>query len=291
MLQFWLYTGRMSWFSKIAGVFSGRKLDSSALDELESLLITSDLGVTASAKIVASIAAKKFEGEVNDAELKKILSAEIQPIIEKNHKKLEIASKPTIILMVGVNGNGKTTSAGKLAYCFKQQGKKVLLVAADTFREQLSAWGGKAGVDVLIGAANQDPASLVFKALEKALAEGYDVVLADTAGRLQNKANLMAELSKISNVCKKLIPDAPHEIIMVLDATTGQNALSQLEEFSKACSVSGLIITKLDGTAKGGVVVSLTEKYSIPVYAIGVGEGINDLKEFSPAEFAKMMTS
>lgn len=283
----------MSWFSKISGVFNKRKLDNAALEELESLLITSDIGVEATSRIINTISAEKFDKEITDDELKQILAKELAAILEQNTKSLEVTAKPAIILMVGVNGNGKTTSAGKLAYYFKQQGKKVLLVAADTFRaaavEQLTAWAERANVEILTGLQNQDPASLVFKAAEKALTENFDVVLVDTAGRLQNKTNLMAELAKISAVCKKIIPESPHEVIMVLDATTGQNALSQTEEFSNACNVSGLIITKLDGTAKGGVVIALSQKFQVPVYAIGTGEGIGDLKPFVATDFTQAM--
>lgn len=284
---------RMSWFSKISDVFTKRKLDKEALTELEELLIMSDLGVEAAAGITESISDSKFDKEVTDKELKEFLADEISEILKPHEKEIALSPAPQVILVVGVNGNGKTTSVGKLAHNFKKQGKKVLLVAADTFRaaavEQLNTWAARAGVEIFMGVPNQDPASVAYQSVEKALKENFDVVLIDTAGRLQNKQNLMAELGKIKGVIGKLVTDAPQETIMVLDATTGQNAVRQLEEFGKAADVSSLIVTKLDGTAKGGVLVALAQKFGIGISYIGVGEGINDLKKFNAKEFATML--
>ena len=288
-----VYIGRMSWFKKISNVFSKRKIDKEALAELEDLLIMSDLGVEAAASITAKISKEKFDKEITDEELKDFLAAEISTMLKPYEKDIGSGPAPQIILVVGVNGNGKTTSVGKLAHNFKKQGKKVLLVAADTFRaaavQQLTTWSERAGVELLTGTVNQDPASLAYQSVDKALKENFDVVLIDTAGRLQTKHNLMQELGKITGVCKKLLPDAPHEVILVLDATTGQNALRQVEEFGKASGITSLIVTKLDGTAKGGVLIALAEKFGIGISYIGVGEGIDDLKAFDANEFAKML--
>jgi fused signal recognition particle receptor len=285
----------MSWFSKIAAVFTKKKIDASSLAELEDLLLTSDIGLETTEKIIESLRREKFDKEITDEELRSFLAKEVEEILAPSQKALEFDNKPHVILVVGVNGNGKTTTIGKLANKLRLEGKKVLIVAADTFRaaavEQLQTWASRASVEIFTGVPNQDPASVVYGGVEKAQKEGFDIVLVDTAGRLQNKQNLMAELAKISNVAKKLIADAPHEVLLVLDATTGQNAISQVAEFSKAAGVSGLIVTKLDGTAKGGVVVALSAKFDIPIYAIGVGEKITDLESFDASSFAKRLVS
>lgn len=300
----------MSWFAKlrnglsksssklsdgITGIFTKRRLDDETLQELEELLITSDLGVETSMEIIKNIANGRYDKEIAADEIKSLIAGEINDIIAPCAKNLVIdkSKKPYVILVVGVNGNGKTTSIGKLANNLKQDGNKVLVAAADTFRAaaigQLKTWAERAGVEIFAGNENQDPASVAYQAIEKASAENFDVVLVDTAGRLQNKSNLMAELAKIKNICAKFSPDSPHEVILVLDATTGQNAISQATEFGEKAGVTGLIITKLDGTAKGGVVVALAKKFSLPVYAIGVGEGIDDMKPFDSIEFSNSL--
>ncbi len=283
----------MSWFKKISGVFTKRKVDKETLAELEDLLIMSDLGLEAAENITAKISKEKFDKEITDEELREFLAQEVEQILQPHVKTINTSPAPQVILVVGVNGNGKTTSVGKLAHNFKKQGKKVLLVAADTFRaaavEQLKTWSERAGVELLTGQTNQDPASLAYQSVDKALKENFDIVLIDTAGRLQTKHNLMQELGKITQVCKKILPDAPHEVILVLDATTGQNALRQVEEFGKASGITSLIVTKLDGTAKGGVLVALAQKFGIGISFIGIGEGIDDLKKFDAAEFSKML--
>ena len=277
----------------ISGIFTKRKLDDEMLEELEELLITSDLGAATAAKIVAGFSKNKFDKEIAPDEVKKELAGEIAKILQPVTKKLELdASKsPEVIMLVGVNGNGKTTTLGKLAQQFKEQGKTVMIAACDTFRaaavEQLSVWGQRAGCEVITGAQNSDPASVAFSAYEKAKSSSVDVLLIDTAGRLQNKKGLMEELAKISRVIKKIDENAPHETVLVLDATTGQNAHSQVQAFKEMVDISGIIITKLDGTAKGGVVVSLAEKFGLPIYAVGVGESIEDLQSFDAEDFSK----
>ena len=295
----------MSWFKKlqnglkntsskigggITGIFTRAKLDNQSLEELEELLIMSDLGAETSAQIIDSLAKNKFDKDITEAEIKKFLSDEITAILEPFAKPLEITNSPHIVIVVGVNGNGKTTTIGKLANLYKSQGKKVLIVAADTFRAaavgQLKTWAERSKVSFFEGKDQQDPASVVYQGIEKAKTDGADLVLIDTAGRLQNKLNLMTELGKIIGVCSKLIPDSPHNVVMVLDATTGQNAISQVTEFGSKAGVSGLIVTKLDGTAKGGIVVALAKKFALPIHAIGVGEGIDDLQAFNAKDFA-----
>jgi len=298
----------MSWFKKlksglksssdkisdgITGIFTKKKLDDATLAELEDLLITADLGVDTALEITESLRAEKFDKEVSEEEVKSFLAEKIAKILAPVATNLNIdnTEKPYVIMFVGVNGNGKTTSIGKLAKNFRDDGKKVMLAAADTFRaaavEQLQVWGKRADVPVFTGNPNQEPASVAFQAIEKAQNDGIDLLIIDTAGRLQNKHNLMAELAKIKNVCAKKMENTPHQTILVLDATTGQNAISQVEHFMEVAEISGLIITKLDGTAKGGIVVALAKKFDIPLYAIGVGEGIEDLKPFDANDFAK----
>jgi fused signal recognition particle receptor len=240
-----------------------------------------------------ALAKEKFDKDVSPQEVRAFLASEVAKILAPYATPLvpDVSKKPCVILMVGVNGNGKTTTIGKLAHRFKADGLKVMMAAGDTFRaaavEQLQVWGQRAAIPVICGAHEADPASVVFKALEQAKAEGADVLLVDTAGRLQNKANLMAELQKITKVLKKIDESAPHHIIQVLDATTGQNAISQVQAFRDTAEVTGLIITKLDGTAKGGVVVALARQFGLPIHAVGVGEGIEDLDSFDPTEFSR----
>ena len=279
----------------ISDIFNKRKLDKSTLDELEELLISADLGAATAAEIIEKFAEEKFDKEAKPEEIKEFLASIIAEILEPAAKQIEIdeEAKPHVIMVVGVNGNGKTTSIGKMAHFFKAAGYKVQIAAADTFRAaavaQLAEWAKRAGVECFTGKDNQDPASVAFQALEKAKTDSADILIIDTAGRLQNKQNLMAELSKISNVCKKVLPNAPHNTILVLDATTGQNAISQVEEFKNSANLTGLIVTKLDGTAKGGIVVALAQKFGLPIHAIGVGEGIEDMKPFDAQEFANQL--
>jgi fused signal recognition particle receptor len=277
----------------IFSIFTKRKLDDEAIEELEELLIRADLGAKVAARIVNDFAQGRFDKEISPEEVKNGLSSRIATILEPVAIPVDIDSKakPHVMIVVGVNGNGKTTTIGKMAHLLQQGGWSVMLAAGDTFRaaavEQLQVWGERTGCEVVTGAAQADPASVVYQAYEKARAAGADVLLIDTAGRLHNKNNLMAELQKIFKVIKKLNPDAPHSVLQVLDATTGQNALAQVEAFKAMVDVTGLVVTKLDGTAKGGVVVALAEKFNLPIHAIGVGEGMHDLQDFEASDFAK----
>lgn len=276
----------------ITGIFTRRKLDQEALDRLEELLIEADLGVQLAAEMTEELAKDRFNKDVTGDEVREALASQIEQVLAPSAVTLTIARerRPHVILVVGVNGNGKTTTIGKLASRLHSDGHRVMLAAADTFRaaavEQLQIWGQRANIPVIRGEANADPASVAYQALESARAQQADVLLIDTAGRLQNKSNLMDELKKIIKVLKKLDADAPHTVLQVLDGTTGQNALSQVEVFREMVDVSGLVVTKLDGTAKGGVVVALARKFALPIYAIGVGEGINDLNAFSARDYA-----
>ncbi|MFZ4540919.1 MAG: signal recognition particle-docking protein FtsY [Rickettsiales bacterium] len=292
----------MSWFKKlsdglrkttdsIGSVFVKRKLDQPTLDELEETLILADMGAATASAIIAELAIGRVDKDIEEREIKHLLAAAITKRLEPYAKALdtEIAS-PTIILVVGVNGNGKTTTIGKLAYSLTKQGKRVTVIAADTFRaaavEQLQRWSERANCSIVRGADNADPAAVAYAGLEQALREKADLVFIDTAGRLHTKENLMAELAKITKVIKKLLPEAPHAVLQVLDATTGQNALAQVKAFREAAGVTGLVVTKLDGTAKAGIVVALAEQFKLPIYAIGVGEGAEDLQPFSANDFA-----
>ena len=273
---------------------SRRVLDDAMLESLEELLIQSDMGVDTALRVTANIAEGRFGKRISSADLKEALAAEIARIMEPVARPLPIyAQKPQVVLVVGVNGSGKTTTIGKLASQFKEAGKSVVIAAGDTFRaaavEQLQIWGQRAGVPVLTAPEGSDPASLAFDALTKAQADGADLLLIDTAGRLQNRADLMEELAKIVRVLRKKDPSAPHNTLLVLDATTGQNALTQVEIFSKIADVSGLVMTKLDGTARGGVLVALADKFGLPIHAIGVGEQIDDLSPFDPQDFANAL--
>jgi fused signal recognition particle receptor len=276
----------------ITSIVSKRKLDEEHLNELEDLLITSDIGVATSRQIIQDLAKKRFNQEVSVDEVKAFLADEITQILEPVAQDLEIDEdhQPFVILVVGVNGSGKTTTIGKLAYYWKQQGHKVRIVAGDTFRaaavEQLKVWADRADVPIIMGRPESDPAGLAFSALEESRKEGDDILIIDTAGRLQNKEHLMAELQKIERVLKKLDPKTPHSCLLVLDANIGQNAHSQVDLFKATVNLTGLVLTKLDGTAKGGVMMSIAEKHKLPVYAVGIGEGIDDLQPFSARDFA-----
>jgi fused signal recognition particle receptor len=268
-----------------------RELDDDMLEQLEELLISADMGVDTALRVTANMAEGRFGKRLSTAEIKELLAAEVTRILEPVARPMPLyPTKPQVVLVVGVNGSGKTTTIGKLASQFQAAGKKVVIAAGDTFRaaavEQLQVWGERAGVPVLTAPEGSDPASLAFDAMEQAGRDGADLLMIDTAGRLQNRADLMEELSKIVRVIRKKDPDAPHNTLLVLDATTGQNALSQVKAFQELADVSGLVMTKLDGTAKGGVLVALADKFGLPIHAIGVGEQIDDLAPFDPEEFA-----
>lgn len=281
----------------ITGIFTKKILDDDTLAQLEELLIGADMGATAAAELTAELAKQKFGKQVTDGEVKAALAAHIAAILAPCARPLTLdpLRKPHVIMVVGTNGNGKTTTIGKLAAKMKGDGRVVFMAAADTFRaaavEQLQEWGGRTHTPVVTGEANADPASVAYRALEQARAAGADVLLIDTAGRLHNKANLMAELQKITKVLQKLDAGAPHSVLQVLDATTGQNAIAQVETFRDMAGVGGLIITKLDGTAKGGIVVALARRFGLPIHAIGVGEGLEDLDAFQADTFARQLVS
>lgn len=286
-------TSRMS--DSVTAIFTKRKLDDEALEELEDLLISSDLGVGVASKVTTLLARDKFDKEVTDMEVKIALADVISDILTPLEKPIVLGeTTPQILLFVGVNGSGKTTTLGKLAKRYRDEGKKVMIAAGDTFRaaavEQLSIWGERADAQVVSGALGSDAAGLVYDAMTRAKNEGVDVLMIDTAGRLQNRRELMDELSKVVRVIKKQDPTAPHHCILVLDATVGQNALSQTEVFRDTAGVTGLIMTKLDGTAKGGVLVALSDKYGLPIHAIGIGERIEDLENFSAPVFAAALS-
>ncbi len=271
-----------------------RVLDDAMLESLEDLLIQADMGVDTALRVTANIAEGRMGRKLSVPEIKGLLADEITRIMDPVAKAMPIYPKrPQVVLVVGVNGSGKTTTIGKLASQFRAAGKTVVIAAGDTFRaaavEQLQIWGQRAGVPVLTAPEGSDPASLAFDAMTKAEADGADLLLIDTAGRLQNRADLMEELSKIVRVIRKKDPSAPHNTLLVLDATTGQNALNQVDIFRKLADVSGLIMTKLDGTAKGGVLVALADRFGLPIHAIGVGEQIDDLSPFDPEEFARAL--
>ena len=272
-----------------------RVLDDAMLEQLEELLISADMGVDTALRVTANMAEGRLGKKLSVEEIKTLMSAEIARIMEPVAKPLPIYKKtPQVVLVVGVNGSGKTTTIGKLASQFRAAGKQVVIAAGDTFRaaavEQLQVWGERAGVPVLTAPQGSDPASLAFDAMVRAEADGADLLMIDTAGRLQNRADLMEELAKIVRVIRKKDPDAPHNTLLVLDATTGQNALAQVKVFQEISDVSGLVMTKLDGTAKGGVLVALADKFGLPIHAIGVGEQIDDLQAFDPQEFADALT-
>jgi len=288
---------RTNLVNRLAGaLLPGRKIDEALIQEIEEILITADIGVKTTTALIASVRNRvRKEGLDNAAELYDFIKQEILAILQQGRDTIKSLddSKPMVIMVVGVNGVGKTTSIGKLALNFKDNGKKVIIGAADTFRaaasEQLEVWAERADVPIIKQQQGADPAAVAFDTLQAAIARESDIVMIDTAGRLHNKTGLMAELEKISRVMKKLRPTAPEEVFLVLDATTGQNAIQQAKEFTKVAPVTGLILTKLDGTAKGGVVIAIANEFKIPVRYIGVGEKIADLQEFDPAEFVNAL--
>jgi fused signal recognition particle receptor len=279
----------------IAGILTKRAPGEETLNALEEALIGADLGVAVAGRLRATLAQVRFAKDTGEAEIRRRLADEIAAILIPAARPLAIdpARKPHVVLVCGVNGSGKTTTIGKLAKSWRDEGRRVVLVAGDTFRaaaiEQLRIWGERAGCPVVAGAPGADAAGLAFSALEKARAEGADVLVIDTAGRLHNKADLMAELAKIVRVLKKIDPTAPHDCVLVMDATIGQNAVSQVKTFRELINVTGLILTKLDGSAKGGVVVALAEQFGLPVHAVGVGEGVDDLRPFAADAFARAL--
>lgn len=280
----------------ITSVITKRKLDDAALQELEEALITADVGVKTSAKIIKEFSSSRFGKEVSEEEIKIALAEEVQKILQPVTSKLSLSEaegKTKVMMFVGVNGTGKTTTIGKLASQANSAGQRVMIAACDTFRaaavDQLKIWAERSGNKFFESTQNADPASVAYKAYEEAVKEQADILMIDTAGRLQNKKGLMDELAKIVRVLKKHDGALPHETILVLDATTGQNAISQAETFKEIANVTGIIITKLDGSAKGGVVVALADTLKLPIYAVGVGEGIEDLKDFSADEFSRAL--
>jgi fused signal recognition particle receptor len=278
----------------IDGLFGGQKADAKTIQNLEDLLIMSDLGVATAQRLAREIAKERFD-EASADTVREGLAREIETILEPVARPLEPspAHKPHIVLVTGVNGSGKTTTIGKLAHYYKNQGLSVMLAAGDTFRaaaiEQLKIWGDRTGTPVISSQPGADAASLAFEAIQKARAASIDLLFIDTAGRLQNRKELMAELEKIVRVIKKIDPDAPHDCLLVLDATVGQNAHSQVETFRQIVGITGLVVTKLDGSAKGGVIVALAEKFALPVHAIGVGETADDLRPFAAKDFARAL--
>ncbi len=286
---------KSSFDEKINNVFKNfRKVDEELLEELEEALILSDVGFETTNKIIGKLRDKIKLNKIEDSdEVKKALCEIIADILKQNESGLKLETKPSVILVIGVNGAGKTTSIGKMSANFKAEGKKVLVAAADTFRaaaiEQLEVWTERAGVDLLKKPEGSDPASVAFDACRKAKEENYDIVIIDTAGRLHTKKNLMDELGKIERTIKKELPDASEEILIVLDGTSGQNAMIQAKEFSDVTTITGIVLTKLDGTAKGGVVISICSELNVPVKYIGVGEKIDDLQVFNAEEFAKAL--
>jgi fused signal recognition particle receptor len=280
---------------RISGIVRRRRLDQKLLDELEEALIVADLGVEVAHDLVEALRRERFGREVTDEEVRGLLATEIARILEPVARPLPERPdhRPRTILVCGVNGTGKTTTIGKLAADMRRRGRRVMLAACDTFRaaavEQLQIWGERTGCPVVTGKPGADAAGLAYEALARAMREGFDELLIDTAGRLQNKQALMDELAKIVRVLKKLDPSAPQDVLLVLDATTGQNAHSQVEIFRSMVHVTGLVVTKLDGTAKGGVVVALARRFGLPVHAVGVGEGVDDLRPFEPETFARAL--
>jgi fused signal recognition particle receptor len=277
----------------LTGLLGKAALDEPSLDALEEGLIASDLGPATAAKIRDRLAGERFERGVTEAEVRAVIAQELEAILAPVAKPLDIHAfpRPQVILVVGVNGSGKTTTIAKLAHLFLEQDYSVLLAAGDTFRaaaiEQLRIWADRIGVPIITGPEGGDSSAIVFDGVRKATNEGIDVLIVDTAGRLQNKKHLMDELAKIRKVLGRLNPAAPHDVVLVLDATTGQNALAQIDVFREVAGVTGLVMTKLDGTARGGVMVAAADKFRMPIHAIGIGEGMNDLRPFDPAEVAR----
>ena len=279
----------------LQSLFTKEKLDRETLDEIEEALIASDLGPTTAARVRGRLEDERYEKGLDEAALRAIVAEEVAKILRPVAKPLEIEAfpRPQVILVIGVNGSGKTTTIAKLAHLLQEQDYQVMLVAGDTFRAaaigQLKVWADRIGVPIISGAEGGDAASLVWEGVKQGTAIGTDVLIVDTAGRLQNKAGLMDELSKIRRVLGRLNPAAPHDVVLVLDATTGQNALNQIEVFGKEAGVTGLVMTKLDGTAKGGVLVAAAEKFGLPIHAIGVGETLDDFRPFDPDEVASLI--
>ena len=299
-----------SWFAKLraglsrssdklgdslSSVFTKSKLDDAMLEEIEEALIASDLGPAMAARVCAKLSAEKYDKAVTEAEVRQVVADEIEKVLAPVARPLEVVAfpRPQTILVVGVNGSGKTTTIAKLAHLFQEQDYRVMLAAGDTFRaaaiEQLQVWGGRIGAPVISGKVGADAAGLAYESLEKARAGGYDALIIDTAGRLQNKQGLMDELAKVKRVLSKLMLSAPHDVVLVLDATTGQNALNQIEVFREVAGVTGIVMTKLDGTARGGVLVAAAERFKLPIHAVGVGETIDDLRPFDPKAFAEAL--
>jgi fused signal recognition particle receptor len=277
----------------ISDLVSKRKLDTAAIEDLEDELIRADLGIETASRITQALAQSRYEKDIGPDEIKAILAAEIEKSLAPVAKPLEITARPFVILVIGVNGSGKTTTIGKLAARYRAHGKRVLLAAGDTFRaaaiDQLKIWAERAGAAIVARAPGSDPAGLMFDAVTQARNESIDIVIADTAGRLQNRAELMSELEKIVRVIRKVDPQAPHAVLLVLDATVGQNALSQVELFGKTAGVTGLVMTKLDGSARGGILVALATRFELPVHFIGVGEALDDLNDFTARDFARAL--
>lgn len=277
----------------ISGLFTKRKLDAGTLDDLEDLLIQADLGVETSMRITKALSQGRYQKGISADDVRNVLATEVARVLEPVARPLVNSGehKPHVLLMVGVNGTGKTTTIGKLAQRYAREGKRVMMAAGDTFRaaaiDQLKVWGDRTGATVVAREVGADSSGLAYDALNEAMSGGYDVLLIDTAGRLQNKQALMDELEKVLRVLRKLDPSAPHDVLLVLDATTGQNALNQVEVFRQRAGVTGLIMTKLDGTARGGIIVAIAEKFGLPVHAIGVGEGVDDLQPFAADAFAR----
>ncbi len=279
----------------LSSVFTKTKLDDAMLEEIEEALIASDLGPAMAARVSAKLAAEKYDKDVTEDEVRRVVADEIEKVLAPVARPLDITAfpRPQTILVVGVNGSGKTTTIAKLAHLFQEQDYRVMLAAGDTFRaaaiEQLQVWGGRISAPVVSGKVGADAAGLAYEALEKARGQGYDALIIDTAGRLQNKQGLMDELAKVKRVLSKLMLSAPHDVVLVLDATTGQNALNQIEVFKDVAGVTGLVMTKLDGTARGGVLVAAAERFKLPIHAVGVGETIDDLRPFDPRAFAEAL--
>jgi fused signal recognition particle receptor len=280
----------------ITNVFTKRKLDNETLEDLEDLLLQADLGLETTERITATLRKTRYDKSIAPEDVRKVLAEEVERVLTPVAQPLIVsgANRPEVILFVGVNGTGKTTTIGKLAAKFSSDGKSVMLAAGDTFRaaaiEQLKVWGERTGAPVISREVGADAAGLAFDALTEAKRENVDVLMVDTAGRLQNKKGLMEELEKVVRVLKKVDPSAPHQILLVLDATTGQNALSQVEVFQQVAGVTGLVMTKLDGTARGGILVAISARFKLPVVAVGVGERVEDLQSFNAAEFARAIT-
>ncbi len=277
----------------ITGIFTKRKLDAETLAELEDVLIQADLGIETATRITAALAKNRLDKSISPEEVRAVLAAEVEKVLTPVARPLIVNGnhKPHVIMVVGVNGGGKTTTIGKLASRYRAEGRSVTIAAGDTFRaaaiDQLKVWGERTGAKVVSGKVGADASGLAFDAFKQARENGSDILIIDTAGRLQNKQALMDELEKVIRVTRKLDPAAPHDVLLVLDATTGQNALNQVEVFRERAGVTGLVMTKLDGTARGGILVAIAAKYGLPVHAVGVGEGIDDLAAFDPGEFAR----